>query len=162
MLKDPWVAEEYERVKNCYYTWLNHGHLPEHQVIAGIKIHGWNLIHSTLIKIHNERKINYVMELIADFVRLNYADRVDSDILDELIKFQTAYIIDPERLDMYPYNDSYKYDFLAYIQDVGELDKAGTYCFEFPDEADITIQNFCEKIFFHRRKNYGKAWVTRL
>ena len=96
------------------------------------------------------------------FVRLNYADRVDSDILDELIKFQTAYIIDPERLDMYPYNDSYKYDFLAYIQDVGELDKAGTYCFEFPDEADITIQNFCEKIFFHRRKNYGKAWVTRL
>ena len=33
--------------------------------------------------------------------------------------------------------------------------------FDFIESKDITIERFLENIYFSRRRNFGKAWVTR-
>jgi hypothetical protein len=48
------------------------------------------------------------------------------------------------------------------VQDIAELNTAATYEFDFPEDKDMSLQQFCEQIFFARRRNFGKAWVTKL
>ena len=66
------------------------------------------------------------------------------------------------KLQSYPLTLNSNYDFLSYIQDVGELESPATYSFEFPADKNMIIKTFCQKIFFDRRKNFGKAWITKL
>lgn len=162
MLQDEWMISEYNRVEHCYGSWLRNGKVERKEEIENIEIHGWNLIHSTLIKIHSDRKIDHVLNLIETYVFNKYKDKVDHDVLKQLITFQQNYVIDPLKLHSYPLTLNSKYDFLSYIQDVGELDSPATYSFEFPADKNMTKKTFCQKIFFDRRKNFGKAWITKL
>lgn len=162
ILQDEWMMEEYKRVEECYGSWLREGKLQNKQSIENIEIHGWNLIHSTLIKIHSDRKIDHIMGLIKTYVFDKYKHRVDQDVLEQLITFQQNYVVDPMKLQSYPLTLNSNYDFLSYIQDVGELESPATYSFEFPADKNMIIKTFCQKIFFDRRKNFGKAWITKL
>jgi hypothetical protein len=42
-----------------------------------------------------------------------------------------------------------------------ELNKDASYEFEFPEDKTMSLQRFCEQIFFARRRNFGKSWITR-
>lgn len=54
------------------------------------------------------------------------------------------------------------HDIFGYVQDAVDLDTPASYDFDFPEDKDMSLQQFCEQIFFARRRNFGKAWVTRL
>ena len=45
---DPWFNSEIDRIKEHYRRWTDNG-LIDHDPIQGMEIHGWNLIHSTMI-----------------------------------------------------------------------------------------------------------------
>lgn len=161
---DNWFIKEREFVKQCYSGWLDTGNLPEIIEVAGIPINGWNLLHSTLIKIHFNKEIEYVMNIVEKFTRKHYADKIAADMLDELILFQKNYIINPSELNNYPKHMDFNYDFLSYVQDAGELEPGNKiqYGFEFPENKKMTLSVFCQKIFFDRRRNFGKAWISKL
>jgi hypothetical protein len=61
----------------------------------------------------------------------------------------------------YPRTINTDYDFLGYIQGTNDLDISSTYEFEFPEDKTMSLQQFCEQIFFARRRNFGKAWITK-
>ena len=33
---------------------------------------------------------------------------------------------------------------------------------DFPEDKEQSLERFCEQIFFARRRNFGKAWLTKL
>jgi hypothetical protein len=57
---------------------------------------------------------------------------------------------------------NFDYDLIGYIHDDRDLNSPASFEFEFPEDKDMTMQRFCESIFYARRRNFGKAWVTRI
>lgn len=155
---DPWFNSEIERIKEHYRRWTDNG-LIDHEPIQGMEIHGWNLIHSTMINLHGQGKHKHVFEVVEEFMRDNF--ELDEDILQELLTIQKTFVVNHSRISEYPLIVESKLDILGYIQHDTELNKASKYEFDFPEDKTMSLQRFCEQIFFARRRNFGKAWVTK-
>ena len=131
-----------------------------HPRIGNVEVHGWNLVHRTTLNIIKFKKYQHVFNLIESFAKkLNL---VDNDLLNELLEFQKNYVIDYDDIHLFPQIKQFNYDFLGYIQNEGELNKPLEYKFEFQDRTDITLDGFLENIYFGRKRNFGKALVTKL
>ena len=155
---DPWFNSEIERIKEHYRRWTDNG-LIDHDPIQGMEIHGWNLIHSTMINLHGQGKHKHVFEVVEEFMRDNF--ELDEDILQELLTIQKTFVVNHSRISEYPLIVESKLDILGYIQHDTELNKSSKYEFDFPEDKTMSLQRFCEQIFFARRRNFGKAWVTK-
>lgn len=157
--KDKWLNSEIHRVRQHYKNWVDYGRI-NHVPIQGIEIHGWNLIHSTIINMHSEGKHQYVFDVITDFLNENFD--IDSNMLTQLMTMQRNYLIDHSQAKEYPKTIEFDYDFIGYIQTELDLYNSALYNFDFPENKDISLQGFCEQIFFARRRNFGKAWITKI
>jgi hypothetical protein len=56
----------------------------------------------------------------------------------------------------------FDHDIAGYVQGVCDIDTPSTYEFDFPEDKDMSLQRFCEQIFFARRRNFGKAWIQKV
>ena len=156
--RDEWFNNEIERITEHYSNWTEYGKI-DHEPIQGMEIHGWNLIHSTVINIHGQNKHNHVFNLIDEFLNeFMLSDKLHS----QLIMLQRNFLIDYNDVSSYPKNMMFDNDVLGYVQDACELTDSATYEFDFPEDKSMSLQRFCEQIFFARRRNFGKAWVTKL
>jgi hypothetical protein len=157
--KDEWFNKEIERISVHYNKWTDQGRI-DHTPIQGMEIHGWNLIHSTVINLHSENKHKHVFDLIERFLSENYA--IDAELKKELLEFQKLYLIDYNKIGAYPVLKTLQYDIPSYVQDDSVLTKNNcVYEFDFPEDKTQSLQRFCEQIFFARRRNFGKAWITK-
>jgi radical SAM superfamily enzyme YgiQ (UPF0313 family) len=155
---DPWLNNEIARIREHYDNWTTNGKI-DHDPIQGMEIHGWNLIHSTVINLQGERKHTQVFDLIDKFVTENFD--LPEQILKDLLFVQRKFLINYEECNSYPLNIELKNDIIGYVQgDV--LENTVAYEFDFPENKSMSLQQFCEQIFFARRRNFGKSWVTRL
>lgn len=157
--KDSWFIKERDEVKKYYKNWMTNGKI-DHPNISNIEIHGWNIVHRATLNIHAHRKYDYVFDLITDFVKNTFD--FDPKLLDQIIKFQRHFVINYDLVPQYPFVVDFDYDFLGYLQDGTELQSPKKYKFDFLEAKDITIERFLENIYFSRRRNFGKAWVTKL
>jgi hypothetical protein len=155
---DPWLNNEIARIREHYDNWTTNGKI-DHDPIQGMEIHGWNLIHSTVINLQGERKHKQVFDLIDTFVKENF--ELPEDILNDLLFVQRKFLINYEECNSYPLNIELKNDIIGYVQG-DELENTVAYEFDFPENKSMSLQQFCEQIFFARRRNFGKSWVTRL
>jgi len=156
--QDPWLNSEINRIRKHYKNWSESG-LINHVPIQGIEIHGWNLVHSTIINIHSENKSHHVFNVIEKFVNENFS--LDNTISEQLLNLQKNYIVDYSQVKQYPKKLNFDYDFIGYIQSTSNLEQQVTYEFDFPEDKNISLQGFCEQIFFARRRNFGKSWITK-
>jgi radical SAM superfamily enzyme YgiQ (UPF0313 family) len=156
--QDKWLASEIHRIEEHYSNWSEHGRI-DHTPIQGIEIHGWNLVHSTIINLHSEGKAHHVYAIIKDFMK-RY--ELDESLLTELIEFQQNFLIVHSDIAKYPKQLKFNHDFLGYIQTDTSLNIPTAYSFDFPEDKNMSLQQFCEQIFFARRRNFGKAWITKL
>lgn len=155
---DPWLHSEIERIRDHYGNWSEHGRI-DHIPIQNIEIHGWNLVHSTIINMHSQGKRTHIFSVIEDFLRKNF--NLDNDIIDQLMRFQSNYIVDHADMSIYPKLLNFDYDFLSYIIDGSTLNAPASYEFDFPEDKTQSLQRFCEQIFFARRRNFGKSWIVK-
>lgn len=155
---DPWLTSEIDRIKEHYARWTTIGRI-DHEPIQGMEIHGWNLIHSTIINIHSANKHNHVFNVIEKFLRNEFT--IEEELVQDLMNFQRLFLIDYNEIANYTKTVSFKHDIPGYVQDTNELIDSCTYEFEFPEDHDMSLQRFCEQIFFARRRNFGKSWITR-
>jgi len=155
--KDEWLRNEMERIREHYSNWSKYGRI-DHEPIQGMEIHGWNLIHSTLINIHGQDKHDHVFNVIREFMK---QFNLPEDIFEELMKFQSTFLIDHKKIQQYPQVLHFEYDILGYIQTNMELNNPSSYEFDFPEDKVMSLQRFCEQIFFARRRNFGKSWITK-
>jgi putative methyltransferase len=156
--KDPWLKSELERIRKHYARWTEDGRI-DHEPIQGMEIHGWNLIHSTVINIQSENKHEHVFMIINQFLRDYF--NLDYNMRKQLMTFQKTFLIDYNEINNYPKVLNFDYDFSGYVQDTNDLYESCSYEFDFPEDKKQSLQRFCEQIFFARRRNFGKSWITR-
>lgn len=154
---DEWIASEIHRIEEHYSNWTKHGRI-DHAPIQGMEIHGWNLIHSTIINIQSENKHSHIFEVVENFMRSEF--QLDEVLLQDLIKFQRSFLIDYTDVRNYPKKLEFNNDILGYLTSNVVLNNPVTYSFDFPEDKTMRLQQFCEQIFFARRRNFGKAWIT--
>jgi radical SAM superfamily enzyme YgiQ (UPF0313 family) len=154
-----WLNSEIERIRDHYYNWGENGAI-DHEPIQGIEIHGWNLIHSTIINVANMNKHDIIFDVLEKYLRTTYD--IEESLLNDLMTVQRNYFIKYADCQSYPKKIELKHDIFGYVQGTAELDTAATYQFDFPEDKDMSLHQFCEQIFFARRRNFGKAWVTKL
>lgn len=157
--KDPWLNSEIERIGKHYGLWGQKGKI-DHAPIMGMEIHGWNLIHSTIIMLQSESMHTHVFDVIEEFMLKEYP--LEKDLHDDLMKLQRNYLIDYTQAATYPKVIDFKHDIFGYLQGHGELNVPTQYHYDFPEDKDMSLEKFCEQIFFARRRNFGKAWVTKV
>ena len=155
---DEWLGSEIIRIADHYSKWTENGRI-DHIPIQGMEIHGWNLIHSTVINLHSENKHGHIFNVIHDFLKQNF--NLDQELLNELITLQSNYLIDYNDIQSYPKNLNFKYNIPGYVQGISDLNEPSTYEFDFPEDKHQSLQRFCEQIFFARRRNFGKSWITK-
>lgn len=156
---DPWLVKEIEDTRYYFNKWMTDGAI-DHPKLAGVNIFGVNLIHRSVINIHASGKSKHVFNVIENFMRTAFFD-YDQKVIEQLLEFQRNYLINHSELGTYPRTVELDYDFLGYLQGKGELEQAATYKYDFPDDKKMSIATFCEQIFFARRKNFGKAWISK-
>jgi hypothetical protein len=156
--KDPWFNSEIQRIGKHYGLWGEKGMI-DHPLLMGMHIHGWNLIHSTIIMLHSDNKHKHIFDIIESFLLKEYP--LPKDLHDELMLIQRNYLVDYTQCGTYPKVIDFKYDIFGYLQNQNELESPASYEFDFPEDKTMTLEKFCEQIFFARRRNFGKAWVTR-
>jgi tRNA A37 methylthiotransferase MiaB len=157
LLSDEWFRQEQEEVKNYYHNWMTQGRI-KHPKIGGIEVHGWNLVHRTTLNIHADRKYEHVFNLIEQFLMEHI--ELDATVAEQLFKFQKNYVVNYENIDQFPITDSFKYDFLGYLQDGTELEIPVQYKFDFVERKDMHLDTFLENIYFSRKRNFGKSLIT--
>ena len=155
---DPWFAGEIADLRVLYDKWMTVGKLA-HPGISNIEIHGWNLNHLTTIRIHAYNKYDHVFNMIERFLKEEFL--VDPELLSQLVRFQSKYVINFEKRHEYPYKEKFNYDFRGYLLNSTELYKEVTYDFSFYEDKDITKARFLESIYFGRKRNFGKAVITQ-
>jgi len=154
---DQWFEFERADIKKYYENWMLEGSI-NHPDISNIEVHGWNLVHRTTLNIHADQKYNYVFDLIDKFVKTNF----DCDEIDQLLEFNRLFVIDYYNIKKYPIIKTFDYDFLGYIQGGSPLNVTTEYKFDFREDKNISKERFLENIYFSRRRNFGKAWITRI
>lgn len=156
--QDAWFNKEINRIREHYGNWAKHGRI-DHTPIQGMEIHGWNLVHSTIIMTQSENKHSHIFDVIESFLRQHFD--IEESLLNDLIKLQRNFLIDYHNCKLYPKDIEFKHDIFGYVQNTSELEVRCVYQFEFPEDNTMSLNHFCEQIFFARRRNFGKAWVTK-
>jgi putative methyltransferase len=155
---DPWFIKERNELRQYYRNWMIDGKI-NHPNISNIEVHGWNIIHRTTLNMHLDRKYNYVFDLIKKFVISEFS--LNANCLTQLLQFQRNYVINYDSIEQFPYTVQFDYDFLGYILDDTPLENTVKYKFEFHESKDISLDRFLENIYFGRKRNFGKALITK-
>jgi len=155
---DEWLNSEIERIRFYYSNWSTYGRI-DHPPIQSIEIHGWNLVHSTIINLHSQNKADHIFNVVSNFLKDNF--KLDDNLFKQLLEFQANYIVQHKKSKTYPLQLEFDYDFLGYIQSELPLEKHSKYEFDFPEDKFMSLTQFCEQIFFARRRNFGKSWITK-
>jgi radical SAM superfamily enzyme YgiQ (UPF0313 family) len=155
---DSWFIKERDELRQYYRNWMIDGKI-NHPNISNIEVHGWNIIHRTTLNMHLDRKYNYVFDLIEKFVISEFS--LNAKCLTQLLQFQRNYVINYDNIEQFPYTVQFDYDFLGYILDNTPMENPVTYKFEFHESKDISLDRFLENIYFGRKRNFGKALITK-
>ena len=112
-----------------------------------------------MINLHGQGKHNHVFKVVEEFIHDNFD--LGESILQELLTIQKTFVVNHSRISEYPLMVESNLDILGYIQHNTELNISSKYEFGFPEDKTMGLQRFCEQIFFARRRNFGKAWITK-
>ena len=92
---DEWLIQEIARIKEHYFNWTENGKI-DHKPIEGMEIHGWNLIHSTVITLQSQFKHTPVFDLIEKFTQETYGHLLSHELFEDLMLFQRKFLINFE------------------------------------------------------------------
>ena len=136
---DEWLIQEIARIKEHYFNWTENGKI-DHKPIEGMEIHGWNLIHSTVITLQSQFKHTPVFDLIEKFTQETYGHLLSHELFEDLMLFQRKFLINFEEKEEYPMNIQFEHDISGYLQNQCDLETHAEYEFDFPEDKDQSIQ----------------------
>lgn len=157
--QDEWFVKEQSEVRQYFSNWMTQGQI-RHPNIGGIEIHGWNLIHRTILNLHVEKQYNNIFDRLRQFM-LRYD--LPEDLLQSAMKFQRKYLIAYDAIAEYPQKLELDYNIWEYLTFDRPLEKtAVTYELDFPEDKAMSFAKFLELFYFARRRNFGKSTVERV
>jgi len=152
---DPWLYNEQEQVRMYYTNWMTRGKIDHPDI--GIEIHGWNLIHRTILNMHLEKQYSNIFDVLERFMA-----RYDlpKNLLDNIMKFQRRYLVAYDAMNTYPEDMKLDYNIWEYLTfDHNLVEEPSVYRLEFPEDKTMSFARFLELFYFARRRNFGKAMV---
>jgi hypothetical protein len=156
---DDWYVKEQGEVRQYFSDWMSQGRL-RHPEIGGIEIHGWNLIHRSILNMHVENQSENIFDKLEAFMQ-----RFDlpADLLASAMQFQNKYLIDYNKMHEYPQKLKLDYNLWEFMTFDEPLVKAPVvYHLDFPENKNMSFPRFLELFYFARRRNFGKATVDTL
>jgi tRNA A37 methylthiotransferase MiaB len=158
LMQDPWFQKEQQDTRQYFANWMTQGRI-HHPNVGGIEIHGWNLIHRTILNMHVEKKYDHVFDLLETFLaRYN----LPQDLLEDTMRFQRQYLIAYDQKNSYPMTVQSRYNIWEYLTFDEDLTQQSTsYIMDFPEDKNMSFPRFLELFYFARRRNFGKATVER-
>jgi tRNA A37 methylthiotransferase MiaB len=154
--QDSWFAREMQEVRQYYANWMSDGRI-RHPNIGGIEIHGWNLIHRSILNMHVDNQYDNIFALLAQFMA-----RYDlpQDLLDDAMQFQRRYLIAYNDRHQYPMQLELNHNLWDYLTFDRPLEQGRcVYNLDFPEDKNMSFPRFLELFYFARRRNFGKAMV---
>lgn len=156
---DEWFAKEQQEIRQYYANWMRDGEI-RHPNVGGIEIHGWNLIHRSILNMHVEQQYDNIFAKLEAFMsRYN----LPADLLASTMQFQRKYLVAYDKINTYPQQLTLDYnlwDYLTFDQPLQQ--QTITYNLDFPEDKAMSFPRFLELFYFARRRNFGKALVERL
>lgn len=153
---DEWWKNEFAETRAYYEQWIAQGRT-NHPRIGGIQLPGWNFHNRSILNVHDQQKIDHTMDLLKKFVETHY----DIPFLDDLIQFQSLTILDYSKIKDYPITYRSHCDFFNYLLDDSDLMVDTVYTFDTKEDKNMSHNMFLESFWFGRKRNFGKALVTR-
>ena len=156
---DDWYVKEQGEVRQYFSDWMSQGRL-RHPEIGGIEIHGWNLIHRSILNMHVENQSDNIFDKLEAFMQ-----RFDlpADLLASAMQFQKKYLIDYNKMHDYPQKLKLDYNLWEFMTFDEPLVKAPVvYHLDFPENKNMSFPRFLELFYFARRRIFGKATVDTL
>jgi len=157
--QDAWYVKEQTEVRQYFSNWMTQGQI-RHPKIGGIEIHGWNLIHRTILNMHVENQYENIFNRLEEFMqRYN----LPKDLLDNVMKFQKKYLIAYNDIAEYPQQLTLDYNIWEYLTfNQSLVPGTVTYDLDFPEDKNMSFPKFLELFYFARRRNFGKATVNTI
>jgi hypothetical protein len=153
---DSWFVNEQQEIRRNFEEWFKKGKL-NHPMLGGIEIHGWNLLHRTILNIQIDNKHDHVYNLLNKFME-KY--NINPGIMQALNEFQRNFVIVYDAVSTYPKTLTLDYNIYDYITGSSELKEEHTdYYMDFPEDKDISFGRFLEYYYFARRRDFGKAKI---
>lgn len=157
--QDSWFVKEMQEVRQYYKNWMTQGQI-RHPNIGGIEIHGWNLIHRSILNMHVHHQYDNIFERLEQFMQRYDLPR---DLLADAMRFQRRYLVAYDSIASYPQQLKLDYNIWEYITTDAKLEKNSvTYHLDFPEEKTMSFPRFLELFYFARRRNFGKASIERV
>lgn len=149
-------------VERAYTSWMKTGRIDLGSV-GGISIHGWNLIHYTVLTMHCGTIYSIFYDFIDSYVEEVYGWLLPGTLFDDLRKFNESYVIRWANNGLLKPSIRIEHNILEYTLGLEELKATSTtYAVEFPEETNVTIETFLENIYYSRRRNYGKGRFVKI
>jgi radical SAM superfamily enzyme YgiQ (UPF0313 family) len=156
--QDEWYAKEQAEVRQYYRNWMTDGQI-RHPNIGGIEIHGWNLIHRSILNMHVEHQYDNIFAKLEQFM---HRYNLPADLLATAMKFQRRYLVAYDQINTYPQKLTLDYNLWDYLTfDEPLVKQPVTYDLDFPEDKNMSFPRFLELFYFARRRNFGKAMVER-
>lgn len=157
--QDSWWVREQTEVRQYFANWMTQGRI-RHPNVGGIEIHGWNLIHRTILNMHVEQQYDRIFGLLEQFMqRYN----LPTDLLADAMQLQRRYLVAYDAIDTYPQNLTIGHNIWEYLTfDEPITRQSATYVLDFPEDKTMSFPRFLELFYFARRRNFGKATVERI
>jgi hypothetical protein len=162
-----WWREERDSVMAAYRSWMTTGSIAV-EPVAGVKIHGWNLIHLSNLRMHAHDSYQQYCSAVEIYVENTYGHLLQTNLpahsmirpLLDLRKITDAYVVRYGRITQYPLKVHTDSNLLHYmVSDVEFTDRYDPYQFEFPEDHTMTLPIFLQNIYYARRRNFGKAAI---
>ncbi len=154
---DNWWNYELTQTEHYFDQWMTCGEV-DHPPIEGVKILGWNLIYRSTANIMIDNKYDHTFSMLRKFIESEF--NVTGEFLDELIDFQNNYFVRYDNLNMYPIYKFYNNDYITYLQSSGNLNNSVKVKFDFLDDKNMSRSEYIKYLYFYRRRNFGKTWMS--
>jgi hypothetical protein len=160
-----WWRDERQLVMDAYRSWMTTGSISV-EPVAGVKIHGWNIIHLSNLRMHANDSYTQYLSAVDSYVDQHYGSAIlglssQLRIGLDLRKITDAYVVRHDRLAAYPLQVHTDSNIWEHIITGAELtDRLYPYLFEFPEDTQQSLPIFLQNIYYARRRNFGKAQIS--
>jgi len=150
-----WWKSKLKETRALYYQWITEGRVDTW--VAGIPVPGWNLHNRLTLILHAEQQLDSTYQMVSKLLQAHAPEHAQ-----QLINFQRASLVEHHQLSQLPEQCSFDWDFWGYVTEDAELNSKVTYEFSTSEDPGMSQAMFLENFWFGRKRNFGKAKITRL
>lgn len=159
--KKSWYQDLRQQQINMLQEWFDQGRCTADSGIPGINISGYSIIfHTRMLLTVRPDIVDQWNQLLEEYLQ-NFS--LPSDLYRDVVDLQRHQIVMLQNRHDYPSVRNYQHNLWDYIndQDIVLQNQPCQLRFDFPEPA-MSDTEFIERIFWSRKRGFGKTWITTI